>query len=252
MFLSKVEKLDLLNRTNNTGWREYLLAEHKFLCASLGWGGLPLKWKESEERIYILHGNLFQDKTLWSCNEYLIYIARDMHMYFFSTLIWHLLLFRTKKRRAGKLPPRHLRVKTKLELAESNCIRAEIEVAKMRSIFASLIFLLSDYSYMWSECSCFSYWAGQLESDVSAQAQILNIKDAELVAAKKEVSIYSYFPPWFLNSFLMCVCERERMKYSSNPAGKEMNNNMFYIFIVQNVFHFTFICLWWLMRAQLF
>ena len=38
----------------------------------------------------------------------------------------------------------------------------------------------------------------------------------------------------------MCVCERERMKYSSNPAGKEMNNNVFYIFIVQNVFHFTF------------
>lgn len=113
MFLSKVEKLDLLNRTNNTGWREYLLAEHKFwvsLCASLGWGGLPLKWKELEERIYILHGNLFQDKTLWSCYYYLINIARDMHMYFFSTLIWHLLLFRTKKRRAGKLPPRHLRL----------------------------------------------------------------------------------------------------------------------------------------------
>jgi len=39
-------------------------------------------------------------------------------------------------------------LKTKLELAESNCIRAEIEVAKMRSIFASIIFLLSDYSYM--------------------------------------------------------------------------------------------------------
>ena len=33
-------------------------------------------------------------------------------------------------------------LKTKLELAESNCIRSEIEVAKMRSIFASLIFLL--------------------------------------------------------------------------------------------------------------
>ena len=101
-------------------------------------------------------------------------------------------------------------LKTKLELAESNCIRAEIEVAKMRSIFASLIFLLSDYSYMWSECSCFSYWAGQLASDVSAQTQILNTKDAELVAAEKEVSIYSYFPPWFLNSFLMCVCVREK------------------------------------------
>ncbi|XP_030975755.1 protein GRIP-like isoform X2 [Quercus lobata] len=52
-------------------------------------------------------------------------------------------------------------LKTKLELAESNCIRAEIEVAKMRS---------------------------QLESDVSAQAQILNAKDAELVASKKEIS----------------------------------------------------------------
>lgn len=52
-------------------------------------------------------------------------------------------------------------LKTKLEIAESNCIRAEIEAAKMRS---------------------------QLESEVSAQAQILNTRDAELVAAKEEIS----------------------------------------------------------------
>uniref|UniRef100_A0A7N2MFA1 Protein DETOXIFICATION n=1 Tax=Quercus lobata TaxID=97700 RepID=A0A7N2MFA1_QUELO len=50
-------------------------------------------------------------------------------------------------------------LKTKLQLAVSNCIRPEIEAAKTRS---------------------------QLESDVSAQAQILNAKDAESVAAKKE------------------------------------------------------------------
>lgn len=52
-------------------------------------------------------------------------------------------------------------LKTKLEIAESNCIRAEIEAAKMRS---------------------------QLESEVSVQAQMLNTRDAELVAAKEEIS----------------------------------------------------------------
>lgn len=52
-------------------------------------------------------------------------------------------------------------LKTKLEIAESNCIRAEVEVAKIRS---------------------------QLESEVSAQARILNMKDAELLAAKEEIS----------------------------------------------------------------
>ncbi|KAG2695204.1 hypothetical protein I3760_07G003700 [Carya illinoinensis] len=52
-------------------------------------------------------------------------------------------------------------LRTKLEIAESNCIRAEIEAAKMRS---------------------------HLESEVSAQVRMLSIRDAELVAAKEEIS----------------------------------------------------------------
>ncbi|KAI4327827.1 hypothetical protein L6164_020244 [Bauhinia variegata] len=52
-------------------------------------------------------------------------------------------------------------LKTKLEIAESNCIRAEVEVAKMRS---------------------------QLESEVSAQTRILNMRDSELLAFKEEIS----------------------------------------------------------------
>ncbi|ESW29979.1 hypothetical protein PHAVU_002G114800 [Phaseolus vulgaris] len=52
-------------------------------------------------------------------------------------------------------------LKAKLDIAESNCIRAEVEVAKIRS---------------------------QLESEVSAQTRILNTRDVELLAAKKEIS----------------------------------------------------------------
>ncbi|GMN28752.1 hypothetical protein TIFTF001_002173 [Ficus carica] len=52
-------------------------------------------------------------------------------------------------------------LKTKLEIAENNCIRAEIEAAKFRS---------------------------QLESEVSSQTQVLNAKDAELAAARKEIN----------------------------------------------------------------
>lgn len=78
-------------------------------------------------------------------------------------------------------------LKTKLEIAESNCIRAEIEAAKMRSIFASVIEIFSNCIYMWNEYSFFSYLAGQLESEVCVQAQMLNTRDAELVAAKEEV-----------------------------------------------------------------
>jgi hypothetical protein len=37
---------------------------------------------------------------------------------------------------------------TKLGISESNCIRAEIEAEKMRSIFASVIEILSNYIYM--------------------------------------------------------------------------------------------------------
>ncbi|KAJ7953212.1 protein GRIP [Quillaja saponaria] len=51
--------------------------------------------------------------------------------------------------------------KTKLEIAESNCIRAEVEIAKMRS---------------------------HLESERSTQTRILNMRDAELLAAKEEIS----------------------------------------------------------------
>ncbi|AES95278.1 putative GRIP domain-containing protein [Medicago truncatula] len=52
-------------------------------------------------------------------------------------------------------------LKAKLQIAESNCIRAEVEVAKIRS---------------------------QLESEVSAQAKILSMRDSELLAAKEEIS----------------------------------------------------------------
>ncbi|XP_022741967.1 protein GRIP-like isoform X2 [Durio zibethinus] len=50
--------------------------------------------------------------------------------------------------------------KTKLEITESNCIRAEIEAAKIRS---------------------------QLELEASVQTQILSTKEAELAAAKEEI-----------------------------------------------------------------
>ncbi|OMO83403.1 hypothetical protein COLO4_22537 [Corchorus olitorius] len=51
--------------------------------------------------------------------------------------------------------------KAKLEIAESNCIRAEIEAAKMRS---------------------------QLELEASVQTQMLSTREAELAAAKEEIS----------------------------------------------------------------
>ncbi|KAK6922514.1 hypothetical protein RJ641_010818 [Dillenia turbinata] len=51
-------------------------------------------------------------------------------------------------------------LKAKLEIAESNCIHAEIEAAKLRS---------------------------QLELELSMQTQQLNTRDAELVAAKEEI-----------------------------------------------------------------
>ncbi|XP_017646865.1 protein GRIP [Gossypium arboreum] len=54
-----------------------------------------------------------------------------------------------------------LAFKTKLEVAESNCIRAEIEAAKMRS---------------------------QLELEASLQTQMLSTREAKLAAAKEEVS----------------------------------------------------------------
>ncbi|KAH7519835.1 hypothetical protein FEM48_Zijuj08G0079300 [Ziziphus jujuba var. spinosa] len=52
-------------------------------------------------------------------------------------------------------------LKTKLEISESNCIRAEIEAAKMRS---------------------------QLESEVSVKTQKLNARDVELAAAQQEIN----------------------------------------------------------------
>ncbi|KAK1587300.1 hypothetical protein Q3G72_011581 [Acer saccharum] len=52
-------------------------------------------------------------------------------------------------------------LKKKLEIAENNCIRAEIEAAKMRS---------------------------QLESELSVKTQMLNTRDADLMTAKAEIS----------------------------------------------------------------
>lgn len=52
-------------------------------------------------------------------------------------------------------------LRTKLEVAESNCIRAEIEAAKMRS---------------------------QLEFEASIQTQLLNTRDSELAAAREEIN----------------------------------------------------------------
>ncbi|XP_065855949.1 protein GRIP [Euphorbia lathyris] len=52
-------------------------------------------------------------------------------------------------------------LKLKLQIAESNCIRAEIEAAKMRT---------------------------QLELEVSVRSQMLNKKDSELLAAKEEIN----------------------------------------------------------------
>lgn len=52
-------------------------------------------------------------------------------------------------------------LKTKLEVAESNCIRIEIEAAKMRS---------------------------QLELELSVQVQLLSTRDAEFKAAKEEIN----------------------------------------------------------------
>lgn len=64
-----------------------------------------------------------------------------------------------KERESWKATSQALR--TRLEMAENNCVRAEIEAAKMRS---------------------------QLESEVSSQTQALNAKDAELAAARKEIN----------------------------------------------------------------
>ncbi|KAB1226894.1 Protein GRIP [Morella rubra] len=56
-------------------------------------------------------------------------------------------------------------LRSKLEIAEHNCIRTEIEAAKMRS---------------------------QLESEVSSQARKLSTRDAELDAAKEEDSTFEF------------------------------------------------------------
>ncbi|KAH7521122.1 hypothetical protein ACOSP7_022543 [Xanthoceras sorbifolium] len=52
-------------------------------------------------------------------------------------------------------------LKKKLEIADSNCIRAEIEAAKMRS---------------------------QLESELSVKTRMLNTRDSELITAKEKIS----------------------------------------------------------------
>lgn len=96
-------------------------------------------------------------------------------------------------------------LKEKLEIAESNCIRTEIEIAKMRSIsttwFISLIFII-----FWARPEyhdSFPPPSGQLESEVSLHTQLINAKDAELLASKDEVTII----------YLTCCVE---VKYQSN------------------------------------
>ncbi|KAM3252140.1 protein GRIP isoform X1 [Capsicum annuum] len=77
-------------------------------------------------------------------------------------------------------------LRTKLEIAESNCIRAEIEAAKFRStiLYSGLIPCLGDDEF--GSYTCFLI-VGQLESELSAQSQVLNSKEAELMAAKEEI-----------------------------------------------------------------
>lgn len=78
-------------------------------------------------------------------------------------------------------------LKKKLEVAESNCIRAEIEAAKMRSMHAFLIKLLPVDIDILRWTLVHSFWAGQLESEMSVQTQMLSSRDAELMALKAEV-----------------------------------------------------------------
>lgn len=75
----------------------------------------------------------------------------------------------------------------KLEIAESNCIRAEIEAAKTRSIDISLTGLSYLISILYWDGDAFYFGTGQLELDLSVQNKMLNTKDAELVTAKEEV-----------------------------------------------------------------
>ena len=91
--------------------------------------------------------------------------------------------------------------KTKLEITESNCIRAEIEAAKMRSIncfreYRCNFKLLLMCKKMKIHFSC---WIGQLELEASVQTQMLSTREAELAAAKEEVLNY------ICNSFIQLV-----------------------------------------------
>lgn len=50
--------------------------------------------------------------------------------------------------------------------------------------------LFCDYKYhLKREPFMLSFWAGQLESELSVQNQMLSTRDAELMAAKEEVKI---------------------------------------------------------------
>ena len=62
----------------------------------------------------------------------------------------------------------------KLEIAESNCIRAEIEAAKTRSIDISLTGLSYLITIMYWDGDAFSFGTGQLELDLSVQNKMLN------------------------------------------------------------------------------
>ncbi|CAN1330802.1 Protein GRIP [Linum perenne] len=76
-------------------------------------------------------------------------------------------------------------LKMKLEISESNCIRAEIEAAKLRSI---TILVFSHMKSFFLHIIIISFCSGQLDSEKSVQSQMLNKKDAELLAAKQEIN----------------------------------------------------------------
>lgn len=81
-------------------------------------------------------------------------------------------------------------MKSKLETSESNRIHAEVEAAKLRSnpVTFSIFFLMYVMEYQFH----FSL-SGQLESELSVQAQLLNSKEAELVEANEKVFFLKKF-----------------------------------------------------------
>ncbi|RVW85697.1 Protein GRIP [Vitis vinifera] len=86
------------------------------------------------------------------------------HVELFRLKLNHIAVILQKEKEKESWEAASQALKTKLEFAESNCIRAEIEAAKIRS---------------------------QLELELSVQTQLLSTRDAELMASKEEV--FSFF-----------------------------------------------------------